>query len=73
MNVLSSVIRQKGESQNGSNKKTSQVFRKTMISYPLVRTRTLCVSGVRILTIRSIGLMETMISSKTFQENITRK
>ena len=39
---FSSVIRQKGESQNGSNKKTkyADFFRKTNISYPLIRTRT---------------------------------
>ena len=38
----SSVIRQKGESQNGCLKKKNkarQIFRKTNISYPLIRTR----------------------------------
>ena len=39
----SSVIRQKGESQNGRFKKTKQAktFRKTNISYPLIRTQTM--------------------------------
>ena len=36
----SSVIRQKGESENGGNKKNKadQIFRKTNISHPLIRT-----------------------------------
>ena len=38
--IISSVIRQKGESQNGCFKKDKacQIFRKTNISYPLIRT-----------------------------------
>ena len=45
----SSVIRQKGESQNGCFKKDKarQNFRKTNISYPLTRTRTCAYQGVR--------------------------
>ena len=40
--IISSVIRQNGESQDGCFKKTncSQIFRKTNISYPLICTRT---------------------------------
>ena len=45
----SSVIRQKGESQNGCFQKTKarQIFRKTNISYPLIRTRASAYQGVR--------------------------
>ena len=45
----SSVIRQKGESQNGCFKKNKarQIFRKTNISYPQIRTRTCAYPGVR--------------------------
>ena len=44
---LSLVIRQKGESQNVCFKKTTrQIFRKTNIFYPLIRTSSyVCVSG----------------------------
>ena len=39
--LISSVIRQKGESQNGCFKKAKHAkFRKTNISYPLGHTRT---------------------------------
>ena len=42
--VKSSVISQKGESQNGGNKtKHSKFSKKANISYPLACTRTLCV------------------------------
>ena len=46
--LYSSVIREKGESQNGCFKKTrhAKIFRKTNISYPLIPTSTyVCVSG----------------------------
>ena len=45
----SSIIRQKGESQNGGNKKTkhAKFSAKTNISYPLIRTRTSAYQGVR--------------------------
>ena len=45
----SSVIRQKGESQNGCFKKTKHVkfFEKTNISYPLICTSTYVFQGVR--------------------------
>ena len=38
--IVPPVIRQKGESENGGNKKNKadQIFRKTNISYPLIRT-----------------------------------
>ena len=40
---VTSVIRQKGDNQEN---KAQQIFRKTNISYPLIRTRTyVCVSG----------------------------
>ena len=41
-NVTPTIIRQKGESQNGCFKKNKarQIFRKTNISYPLIRTHT---------------------------------
>ena len=46
--VNSLVIRQKGESQNGFFKKIArQIFRKTIISYPLIRTCTCAYQGVR--------------------------
>ena len=48
--LISSVIRQKGESQNGCFKKTkhAKFFKKTPnISYPLIRTRTCAYQGVR--------------------------
>ena len=49
MQMKSSVIRQKGESQNCGNKgsKARQIFRKTNISYPLIRTRKCAYQGVR--------------------------
>ena len=44
----SSVIRQKGKSQNGCFKKTKrQIFRKTNISYPLIRKRMCAYQGVK--------------------------
>ena len=45
----SSVIRQKGESQNRSNKETKHVIfsGKTNISYPLIPTRACVYQGVR--------------------------
>ena len=45
----SSVIRQKGESQNGFFEKTkhAKFSEKTSISYPLIRTRTYAYQGVR--------------------------
>ena len=45
---FSSIVRQKGESQNDvSRKKAPQIFRKTNISYPLIRTRTCPYQKVR--------------------------
>ena len=43
--MSSSVIRKKGESCNGGNKKTKH--EKTNNSYPLLRTRTCAHQGVR--------------------------
>ena len=46
--VNSSVIKQKGESQNGGNKKNHANFsEKTNISYPLILTRTCAYQGIR--------------------------
>ena len=42
------VIRQKGESQNGlQENKARQIFRKTNISYPLIRIRACAYQGIR--------------------------
>ena len=45
----SSIVRQKGESQNGGNKKTKETkfSKKINISYPLIRTHTCVYQGVR--------------------------
>ena len=45
----SSIIRQKGESQNGGNKKTKEIkfSEKMKISYPLIRIHTCAYQGVR--------------------------
>ena len=41
--------RQKGESQTGGNKKTKrQIFQKTKIYYPMIRTRTFAYQGIKI-------------------------
>ena len=49
------VIRQKGESQNGFFKKIArQIFRKTIISYPLIRTCTCAYQGVRNFVFRKM-------------------
>ena len=54
----SSVIRQKGESQNGCFKKTKQcqIFQKTNISHPLTRTHTSAYQGVRNVRFSEIWL-----------------
>ena len=43
-NHITSATRQKGKSQNGYENKARQIFRQTIISYPLIRTRT-CQNG----------------------------
>ena len=51
MMFVSSVIRRKGKSQNGSNKKIKPNFlKKRNLSYPLTQKKFVCVSqnGVRI-------------------------
>ena len=47
--TFTSVIKQKGESQNGCFEKTkhAQIFRKTNIYYPLIRTSTQAYQGVK--------------------------
>ena len=57
-NCIPSVIRQKGESQNGClENKARQIFQKTNISYPLIRTHTCAYEEVR---------------NVRFSENLTR-
>ena len=69
-NVTSSVIRQKGELQNGCYKKNkaSQIFRKTNISYVVISTRT-CVLSTPLTFTLNLGLR---MSSARRQKGISR-
>ena len=68
--MISSVIRQKVESQNGGYKKRSApVYRKSNISYPLIRTRTCAYHGVGNVGFRKIGHAFLVTTALKFTQN----